>query len=170
MDILGKDCKPWLPIGANHLPYVGTGVECQGEDCSREICIMLWHSQMRFPDNLCHGFLYIFHSMCPGPPLYWVECLRSRPGHLNWVHPASGPGSFLRASCPAIELGATCIDEGLPLPAMKLGMAYLCYHTFVYHNGGLSPPAIELRVAWPPTSVLWVELPCDPAPPNKVDS
>ncbi len=92
---------------------------------------MLWYSQMHCPDNLalnlnvmglhagmafacdpapsttfltqnlCSGFLYICHSMCPGSPLYWVECLKSRPGHLYWVHADIGPESFLRTGCPS---------------------------------------------------------------------
>ncbi len=118
--------------------------------------LCLWPCYIyHLPDpELCCGFIYICHSMCTWPPLHWMECLRSSPGHLTWVRStqplAQGPSS--RQVTPAIELGATCIDEGLPLPAMKLGMACLCCHTSVSYYGGLCPPAIELRVAWPPTS------------------
>ncbi len=93
---------------------------------------------------------------------------------------------------PAIELGITCVTEGLALPAMKLGTAWLCCQISVCNGGGLSPPSIGLRVAWHPTSTwfrcrgvvqecvslldgmvppaLWVELPWVSAPPSKVDS
>ncbi len=71
VDILGKDCMPWLPIGANHLPYAGPGVECQGEDCFHERYIMLWHSQMHCPDNLPPSWLRTLSYV----PLYLPFCV-----------------------------------------------------------------------------------------------
>ncbi len=99
----------YCSIEANRLPYAGTGMEYQGEDCSHERCIILWYNQMCYPDNLapnlngygsscwdglcrwpcsiyhlpvpelCCGFLYICPCMCLGPPLHWMECLRHSP-------------------------------------------------------------------------------------------
>ncbi len=77
----------------------------------RILMVMGFHAGMAFlvallrlppsDPELGHGFIYICHSMSPGPPLHWVECLRSSPRHLNLVHSASGTGSFLQLSCPS---------------------------------------------------------------------